>query len=347
MKVIFADVQKKHDPKSFFSSGATQPNPEVPERAMRLLAAARHSGLALESPDDYGLQFISQVHSPEYIHYLQHIFERWSRIEDGSDEVIAGIHPDRRDGGYPRSAVGQAGWHHYDTASPIAAATWESALWSAHSATHAAVSVLEGAPAAYALCRPPGHHASREMAGGFCYLSNAAIATEALLMQFARVAILDVDVHHGNGSQGVFYRRDDVLTVSLHADPVRFYPFFWGHRDERGEGQGLGYNLNVPLPRGTGDDRYLESLDQALARIAAFDPGALVIALGLDAHEDDPLRGLAITTDGFARIGEAIGAYSLPTVLVQEGGYLSDALGPNLSAFLEGFGRTHGGGTAD
>lgn len=345
MKVVFADVQKKHDPQTFYSSGALQPSPEVPERAMRLLAAARNSGLTLEKPEDYGLQFIAQVHSPEYLHYLQHIFQRWSRIEGGSKEVVPGIHPDRRDGGYPKSAVGQAGWHHYDTASPVAADTWESALWSAHSATHGAVSVLEGAAASYALCRPPGHHASREMAGGFCYLSNAAIATEALLMQFGRIAILDIDVHHGNGTQGVFYRRDDVLTVSLHADPVRFYPFFWGHRDERGEGPGLGYNINVPLPRGTGDEDYLSSLEGALQRIAAFDPSALVVALGLDAHEDDPLRGLAISTEGFARIGARIGACSLPTVLVQEGGYLSEALGHNLSAFLEGFGRSHGGET--
>jgi acetoin utilization deacetylase AcuC-like enzyme len=342
MKVVFADVQKKHDPKSFLSSGAAAANPEVPERAMRLLAAAKHSGLKLEKPDDYGLQFIAAVHSPEYLHYLQNIFVRWSRIDGAATEVTPNIHPDRRDGGYPKSAVGQAGWHHYDTSAPITADTWESALWSAHSATHAAMLVLEGAPKSYALCRPPGHHASREMAGGFCYLSNAAIAAEALLMQHSRVAILDIDVHHGNGTQGVFYARDDVLTVSLHADPVRFYPFFWGHRDERGEGAGLGYNLNVPLLRGTADDDYLAELERAMQRIAAYAPSALVVALGLDAHEDDPFHGLAISTAGFGKIAEMIGACSLPTVLVQEGGYLSEALGPNLSAFLDGFNAAHG-----
>ena len=342
MKVVFADAQKKHDPKSFLSSGAPQPNPEVPERAMRLLAAAQKAGLALEAPDDYGLEFVAQVHSPEYLHYLQHIYVRWQRIPDGSGEVVPNIHPDRRDGGYPKSAVGQAGWHHYDTSAPVTADTWESALWSAHSAAHAAVRVLEGATASYALCRPPGHHASRELAGGFCYLSNAAIAAEALLMQHARVAIVDVDVHHGNGTQSVFYDRDDVLTVSLHADPVRFYPFFWGHRDERGEGRGTGYNLNLPLPRGTGDADYLEALDSALARVAAFDPSAIVVALGLDAYEHDPLKGFAITTAGFGHIGRHLGASGLPTVLVQEGGYLSDALGPNLTSFLEGFREAHG-----
>ncbi len=342
MKVVFADAQKKHDPQGYLSSGALQPNPEVPERAMRLLAAAKQAGLTLESPDDYGLEFIAQVHSPEYIHYLEHIFARWSRIPDGSGEVIPNVFPDRRDGGYPKSAAGQAGWHCYDGSAPITADTWESACWSAHSATHAALNVLEGATACYALCRPPGHHASRELAGGFCYLSNAAIAAEVLLMQHARVAIVDVDVHHGNGTQGVFYYRDDVLTVSLHADPVRFYPFFWGHRDERGEGRGTGYNLNVPLPRGTGDADYLDALDTALARVAAFAPSALIVALGLDAYEGDPLKGLAITTGGFAHIGQRLGAQGLPTVLVQEGGYLSGALGPNLVSFLQGFREAHG-----
>jgi acetoin utilization deacetylase AcuC-like enzyme len=342
MKVIFDPVQKNHDPKSFFSSGAAQANPEAPERADRLLAAAQSSGLTVERPDDFGLQYIARVHTPQYLHYLENIFKRWSRIADGSPEVIPGSHPDRRDGGYPASAVGQAGWHHYDTASPVTADTWESARFSAHSASHAALEVANGHSACYALCRPPGHHASKEIAGGFCYLSNAAIAAEILREQYDRVAILDIDVHHGNGTQSVFYDRSDVLTVSLHADPVRFYPFFWGYKDERGAAAGLGYNLNLPLPRGTADDAYVKSLDGALALIGAFCPGAIVIALGLDAYEGDPLRGLAISTSGFGRIASRIGELSLPTVLVQEGGYLSEELGRNLSAFLEGFMKSHG-----
>lgn len=342
MKVIFHPAQKKHDPKSFYSSGAPQPNPEQPERADRLLAAAKSAGLVAEQPENLGLQYAARVHTPEYLHYLQHIFTRWSRIEDGSDEVMPGIFAGSRDGTYPASAVGQAGWHHYDTASPVAAETWESALWSAHSAAHAALVVSNDDGACYALSRPPGHHAGRETAGGFCYLSNAAIAAEVLLEQHDRIAILDVDVHHGNGTQDVFYERSEVLTVSIHADPVRFYPFFWGHRDERGERAGRGYNLNLPLPRGTGDDAYMKSLDAALERIAAFDPGALVVALGLDAYEGDPLRGFAITTPGFGRIGARIGQLPQPTVLVQEGGYLSDALGQNLAAFLEAYMASHG-----
>jgi acetoin utilization deacetylase AcuC-like enzyme len=180
------------------------------------------------------------------------------------------------------------------------------------------------------------------MAGGFCYLNNAAIAAQSLRRRFERVAILDVDVHHGNGTQGIFYQRADVLTVSLHADPVRFYPFFWGHADERGSGLGLGYNLNIPLPRGSGDAPYLEALDAAIVRIRSFAPEALVVALGLDAHEDDPLAGLKVTSDGFARIGEAVARLAVPSVLLQEGGYLTPALGGNLVAFLGGFETARG-----
>jgi acetoin utilization deacetylase AcuC-like enzyme len=183
---------------------------------------------------------------------------------------------------------------------------------------------------------PPGHHAFGDLAGGFCFLNNAAIAAEWLLKAGRRPAIIDIDVHHGNGTQGIFYERDDVLTVSLHADPIRFYPFFWGHAHERGEGAGLGFNLNLPMPRGTGDDDYLVTLDTGLERIAAFGADVVVVALGLDAHEDDPLKGLAVTTGGFARIGAALAGLGLPLLLIQEGGYLSQALGANLTSFLNG-----------
>ena len=224
-----------------------------------------------------------------------------------------------------------------DTACPIAAHTWDSAYWSAQTALSAADLVAGGARAVYALCRPPGHHAFGDLAGGFCFLNNSAIAAERLRAAGLRPAILDIDVHHGNGTQGIFYARRDVLTVSIHADPAGFYPFFWGHAAERGEGAGQGYNLNLPLPRGTGDAPWLDTLGVALARISAFAPDVLVLALGLDAHEADPYQGLAVTTPGFTRIAARIAALGLPTVIVQEGGYLSEHLGPNLTAFLGGF----------
>lgn len=337
MKVIFADEQNRHRPQEILSSGAPQANPEVPERAERLLAAALSSGLAHERPADYGLDPIAAVHSGEYLHFLEHIHTRWKRIPGASQDVIPNIHPDRRDFGYPASAVGQVGYHVYDGAAPISAETWTSALWSANSAIHAAYEVLNGSDAVYALARPPGHHAMRDQAGGFCYVNNSAIAAQVLRSDYERVAILDVDVHHGNGTQNIFYERNDVLTISLHADPVRFYPFFWGYADEYGEGLGLGANLNLPLTRGTGDGAYLAALQGAIERILAFDPGALVVALGLDAHEGDPFQGMKLTTEGFGSIANRIGALNLPTVIVQEGGYLTDDLGDNLSSFLTGF----------
>jgi acetoin utilization deacetylase AcuC-like enzyme len=224
-----------------------------------------------------------------------------------------------------------------DTSCPISADTWRSALASVHTAVHGAQRLLEGASACYALARPPGHHAARDFAGGFCYLNNTAAAAQKLREQFDRVAILDIDVHHGNGTQDIFYHRADVLTVSIHADPERFYPFFWGHAGERGTGPGMGYNLNLPLPRGTEDSGYLQILDHALSRIAAFAPQAIVVALGLDAYAGDPFKGLAISTAGFGKIASGIASLHLPTLLVQEGGYLCPALGDNLASFFEGF----------
>lgn len=338
MKAFFAAEQKRHDPKSFLSSGAAQPNPEQPERVDRLLGGAKAAGCAIERPRDYGLGPIAAVHSPEYLDFLKHIYPRWRRIDGASAEVIPNIHPIARGGTYPASAVGQAGYHMADTSCPISAETFDSACWSAWSAVAAAEAVLAGDKAAYALCRPPGHHAFTDVAGGFCFINNSAVAAQHLRSRAARVAILDVDLHHGNGTQGIFYARPDVLTVSIHADPVRFYPFFWGHADERGDGAGLGYNLNLPLPRKTADDGFLAELATGIRRIEAFAPEALVVALGLDAFEGDPFGGLSVTTDGFARIGAAIATLNLPTVIVQEGGYLCDALGDNLTSFLGGFG---------
>lgn len=338
MKAFYAQEQKRHDPKAFLSSGAAQPNPEKPERVERLLAGALSAGCTIERQRNHGLGPVAAVHTPEYLDFLEHIYTRWQRIEGASAEVIPNIHPIARNGSYPASAVGQAGYHMADTACPISGETWQSALWSAWSAVDAAEAIMSGAPAAYALCRPPGHHAFADVAGGFCFINNSAVAAQVLLKQAARVAILDVDLHHGNGTQGIFYARPDVLTVSLHADPVRFYPFFWGHADERGEGPGLGYNFNLPLPRKSADAAFLDALAVAFQRIRAFSPDALVVALGLDAFEGDPFGGLSVTTPGFSRIGEAIAKLGLPTVIVQEGGYLCDELGDNLTAFLTGFG---------
>lgn len=336
MKAFFDDRQRAHDPKMFMANGTRLPNPEQPARIEVLHAGAQAAGCEFGTVSDHGLGPIAALHSPEYLVFLQTIHTRWSRIEGASDEVIPNIHPDNRHASYPRSAVGQAGYHQADTSCPISAGTWESAYWSAQTALSAADAIVAGEHTVYALSRPPGHHAFGDLAGGFCFLNNSAIAAEALLRAGMRPAILDVDVHHGNGTQGIFYHRRDVLTVSIHADPIRFYPFFWGHADERGKGEGLGYNLNIPLPRGTDDPAYLDALDTALGHVRAFGADVVVVALGLDAHENDPFRGFRVTTDGFARIAEAVLQLGKPVLVVQEGGYLQPDLGANLTSFLNG-----------
>ena len=326
--------QQAHDPRHFMANGTIQPNPEVPARIHLLKTGAEAAGCIFDTPSDHGLGPIAALHSAEYLSFLQTAHARWTRIEGAAPEVIPNIHPAARTDSYPKSVLGQAGFHQADTACPISGGTWDAAYWSAQAALSAADTVAAGAKAAYALCRPPGHHAFGDLAGGFCFLNNAAIAAESLRARGLRPAILDIDVHHGNGTQGLFYARADVLTVSIHADPARFYPFFWGHAHERGQGAGLGCNLNLPLPRGTGDADYLATLAIALVTIRSFGADVIIVALGLDAHENDPFQGLRVSTPGFARIAETIAATGVPLLIVQEGGYMSGDLGPNLTAFL-------------
>lgn len=334
MITVFDDAQRAHDPQMFLSSGAPRPCPEKPARIDALLAAVRRIGGPILLAPDAGLAPIAAVHPQRYLTFLQTIYDRWTRIEGASPEVIPNIHPANRTDGYPKSAVGQAGFHMTDTSCPISRQTWAAAYASAQSAIHAADLVLRGESAAYALCRPPGHHAFAELAGGFCYLNNSGIAAQRLTDAGRRVAILDVDLHHGNGTQGMFYARGDVLTDSIHAHPERFYPFFWGYAEETGFGEGLGANLNLPLPRGTGDDGVMLSLSQAIEKVQDWGADTLVLALGLDAFAGDPFAGLGVTTAGFARIGRAVADMRLPTVIVQEGGYLCPELGDNLEAVL-------------
>ncbi len=337
MRGFFAEETGRHDPQSFMRLGQMGSAEEVPERAARLVDGAAKAGVGLERPRDGGMSAIAAVHTPEYLRFLETVHDAWIKIPGTGPEVIPNLHLDRTMGGYPRSAVGLAAYHQADAACPIGAGTWEGALWAARTAIAAANTVLEGAAAAYALSRPPGHHAYADLAGGFCFLNNSAIAAQMLRGAGQRVAILDVDVHHGNGTQGIFYERADVLTVSLHSDPAEYYPYVCGYAHERGRGAGFGYNRNLALPRATGDGEYLPALEDAIGTVAAFVPDFLVVALGLDAYHGDPLQGMKVTTAGFEKIGARIGRIGLPSVIVQEGGYLCDALGDNLAAFLTGF----------
>ena len=342
MKIVYSDQHARHDPQTFLVRGVVQRSAEQPERATRLLAAAQDAGHEVVAPQSFGLKLVQAIHTPEYLDFLQVAARDWAKLPGAGPEVVPNVHPARYPATYPQGVVGRAGWHQFDTGCPIGPGTWDAALAAAHAATTAADMVLSGAREVYALCRPPGHHAYSDMAGGFCFLNNTAIAAQHLRARHARIAVLDVDVHHGNGTQGIFYERDDVLTVSLHADPNTYYPYFWGHAHETGTGRGHGYNLNLPLPLGSPDAPWLEAGDRALARIREFAPTALVVALGLDASESDPLQGLTVSGAGFHAMAGKIASLGLPTVLVQEGGYLSDDLGRNLVQFLGGFEKGRG-----
>jgi acetoin utilization deacetylase AcuC-like enzyme len=333
-----------HQPPQFLVRGQPKPVPEKPERVAAVLDALNRRCDRVEQAPDAGPAARAAVHSPEYLAFLETAHARWMKLPDASSAVIPNVHrgPDMLS--YPASVVGQAGYHMSDTACPIAEGTWGAAKAASDCAVAAAQAVASGEePAAYALCRPPGHHAGRDMAGGFCYLNNAAIAAQDALRLLAarglppRVAVFDVDVHHGNGTQAVFWQRDDVFVVSIHADPREFYPFMAGHAHERGAGRGEGFNLNMPLPLGTSEDDFLAAVRDGLASIGRFAPSLMVLSLGFDTFKDDPLAAFGVTTPGFGRLGRTIAEAGLPVVMIQEGGYAVDHLAANLTSFLNGF----------
>jgi acetoin utilization deacetylase AcuC-like enzyme len=343
MKVFHSPAQAGHAPTRYAMGQDVMPAREVPARVDELLALLQGSGHAVLSPRDLGITPLTRLHSEDYLEFLRTAHARWQEkfaSSPRSDWVVPLAFQNRYMGARPDSVVGQAGHYLSSTTSPIGAGTWSAILGAAHCALEAAQTLLEGERLAYALCRPPGHHAYRDIGAGFCYVNNAALAADHLARTLGRVAVLDIDVHHGNGTQGLFYERADVLFVSVHADPDHGYPFYAGRSDETGTGAGAGYNLNLPLPPGTRDAGWLPAIDRGLQRIREFAPAALVVSLGFDAHERDPSALLSVSTEGFRGAGQAIGAAlagsHLPCVLIQEGGYAIDCLGANLSAFLNG-----------
>lgn len=336
MKTFYDPLQLKHDPQFFLVRGKQRTSAEKPERVSRFLSALDTLGMVPQVPDDFGAAARTRVHTPDYLRFLQHAWAEWQNLPDSSNEVVANVFANRYAGNYPESVVGRAGWHMADTACPIGEHTWSAACASANTALSAAECLLQGEQSAYALCRPPGHHAFADMAGGFCFLNNVAIAAEHLLPRFSKVTILDVDVHHGNGTQGIFYQRSDVLTISTHTDPASFYPFHWGHANEKGEGDGDGYNINLRLPMKASGDQLIDTVATLRPQIESFNPGVLLVALGLDTSEEDPLQGMMLNTADFARLGSTIAAFNVPTLYVQEGGYLSESLSANLASFLSG-----------
>jgi acetoin utilization deacetylase AcuC-like enzyme len=342
MKVFWHDAQLKHAPRFFLARGETRPNFEVPARAEALLTACRAMQLQIVTPDPTDRAALLSVHDPAYLDFVRDAFAVWSELPNTGPEVVANSHPSpemlANGACLPEHIVGQAGWFTADAACPIGPHTWESSLWAAACALGAAEEAAAGR-SSYALARPPGHHTFRARAGGHCYINNAALATARLRDLGAnRVAVLDIDSHHGNGTQSIFWDRPDVLFVSLHGDPNRYYPWFTGHAGERGGGAGEGFNLNFPLEIGSGDAVWLAALANALVAVREFRPDALVVSLGFDASEHEPLNALSVTEDGFAHAGERIGGLRFPTAIIQEGGYNITLLGVLLERFLVGFG---------
>ena len=337
MRCFYDPRTAAHDPEFRLTHGLLRRNAERTERAEHLKDGLARLGLATEAPPDAPMGPIRRVHSERFLDFLETAWDAWQALPEPGPEVVPNAFAQRDWASYPASVVGRAGWHMGDTSAPLGRESWRATLAAAGTAIAAADAVAGGERAAYALCRPPGHHTDREAAAGHCLLNVSAIAAERLRESHERVAVLDIDVHHGNGTQRIFWERGDVLFVSVHADPADYYPFFAGYGRETGAGAGEGANLNLPLARSTGDAGWIAAIEEGLARVAAFDPGALVVSLGLDAHENDPLKGMRVTFEGFARAGRLLAAVGLPTTFVQEGGYLSPDLATSLAAFLGGY----------
>ena len=328
MKCFWDDRQRAHAPGGEFFNGAMHPPAEHPGRVDAILQAIGST----ETPADYGMGPLLRVHSADYLNFLRTAHDEWRTAGRGGDAFpytfpVVGRRPlnlSRVD-----ALLGQFS---FDTSTPIAAGTWDAAYWAAQTAVAAAESVIGGERSAFALCRPPGHHAGADYLGGYSYLSNAAVAAEHAIVAGRRVAILDVDYHHGNGTQDIFYDRTDVAFASIHADPATDYPFFWGHADESD-----GATLNLPLSRGTDWTGYAPALAQALDWIERHEPDLLVVSYGADTYEGDPISHFKLKTSDYAPMARRIASLSLPTIVVMEGGYAVDALGQNVAEFLGGF----------
>jgi len=339
MKVYYSEAHRKHEPPfEVFDGGLRTPYMENPDRMDRILKALRETDWAeVIEPQDFGLDPIYMVHDQDYVDFLASAWSEWlvSEAEDKSTLLPATFalrrHPQR-----PTSLLGRAGYHMMDLSACIVEGTYAAALASANCALSAAEAVSNGERSAFALCRPPGHHAGKDYAGGYCFINNASVAANWLSVK-GKAALLDIDYHCGNGTQDIFYDRADVLTISIHADPHFEYPYYAGYADEVGSGSGLGFHKNFPLEKGTADTHYLAALGQALSHLLEFAPEHLVISAGMDIYANDPLGKIAVTTEGIREIGKQISALKLPTVIVMEGGYNNQALGRNIIEFLSPF----------
>ena len=339
MDVIYRPEHQRHHG-SELKDGAITPSFECPQRAERVRQALESAGFGRVLPERaYPRSALVAAHSERYVRFLENAWADWAATGRTHDALPL-VWPVRELSGAPEPDFidGKLGFFAMDAGAPINAQTWEAAQGSAWVALTAVDRVLAGQRSAFALCRPPGHHAAREYAGGYCYLNNAAIAAEHARAQgAAKVAILDVDFHHGNGTQAIFFDRADVFFASLHGEPRSCYPYFSGHANEVGTGAGLGFTANYPLPRGTDWAAYEVALNQALQRLDDFAPDLLIVSLGVDTFERDPISHFRLRTEDYLRLGQALARLRRPTLLVMEGGYLVDELGLNVVHTLQGF----------
>ena len=331
-----------HAPVHEFFRGERVPCFEKPARADYVEARLTERSHALLAPDQDSSAVLARIHAPRYLQFLQTAWAQWLALDPANAQVqpFPSVWPVRtlRSDIEPDNFVAKLGLYSMDNGTPLAAGSWQAAKAGADAAASAAARVAAGARAAFCCTRPPGHHAGPDFMGGYCLLNNAAVAAQWLCDQgAARVAVLDVDYHHGNGTQSIFYDRADVLFASIHGDPRTEYPFYLGHADETGEGAGAGCNLNLPLAAGSSVQAWFDALEAACARISAYGAEALVVSLGLDTFEGDPISRFALASADFLRLGQRLARLGLPTVFVLEGGYAAAELGTNAVNVLEGF----------
>lgn len=339
MITVYSNDHYLQDGKAELHDGKLVSCFEMPRRAELVLARIKSVDLGpILPPQPFGLDAVRRVHAPDFVDFVGTAWSAWTAEHGDHDALpLNWLAPGMRRK-LPDHIDGKLGYYSFDAGTPITAGTWRAITAAANVALTGARLVADGEHGAFALCRPPGHHAGRAYYGGYCFFNNAAIAAQALRDRGAgRVAVLDIDYHHGNGTQEIFYDRSDVFFASLHADPMREYPYFLGYADETGSGAGEGCTANYPLPWGTGWAAYAEALDHALRRIVGFGTEALVVSLGVDTYKGDPISKFLLDSPDFHEIGRHLAGLRLPTLMVLEGGYALDAIGVNAVNVLQGF----------
>lgn len=341
MKTIYSKDHQLHHIRFEIACGEVLPSFEMPARADMIESSVRSAGLGeIIGPDDFSLDPLLRIHSQAYVEFLSSAWTLWADTYGTTTDALPYCFPHRGLRNIvPRHIEGKLGYYSFDLSSGFCSGSWKAIRSSANVALTGAKMITNGEPSAFALCRPPGHHAGRDLMGGYCYVNNAAVAAQFLLDSGKKsVAILDVDYHHGNGTQQIFYQRDDVLFVSVHGDPDDEYPHFLGFEDERGEGPGEGFNINFPLPLGNSDwTVYQPALQAGMEAIRQFNADALVVSLGLDTFEQDPISNFKLTEANYPVMGAMIAEANIPTLFVLEGGYAVEELGENAVSVLQGF----------